>query len=167
VRFLSNAQGTCRCTHAWYRVPPDTLSVRQAVRPVSIYRLIHHLSIPHCQIFWPLCENESSLPSTPREIQREVSERLGVGFDHVMLNRYQDGSVHIGKHRDTRDNQVRITTRRTTEGLEPEIDAPWNGIGYCFSFTGRQENIRHAPSCLKGRAEDSGCRGEAMGIGQW
>ncbi|CAG7851810.1 SubName: Full=Uncharacterized protein {ECO:0000313/EMBL:CCA73190.1} [Serendipita indica DSM 11827] len=40
------------------------------------------------------------------EIQNRVSEALGVGFDHIMLNWYQNGSVHIGKHRDTKDNQV-------------------------------------------------------------
>ncbi|KIM22477.1 hypothetical protein M408DRAFT_28706 [Serendipita vermifera MAFF 305830] len=45
-------------------------------------------------------------PPLLEEIQRTVSERLGVGFDHVMLNWYQDGSVHIGKHRDTKENQV-------------------------------------------------------------
>jgi hypothetical protein len=45
-------------------------------------------------------------PPLLEEIQREVSARLGVGFDHVMLNWYQDGSVHIGKHRDVKENQV-------------------------------------------------------------
>ncbi|KAG8830326.1 hypothetical protein FRC17_005052 [Serendipita sp. 399] len=45
-------------------------------------------------------------PALLVEIQNRVSEVLGVGFDHVMLNWYQDGSVHIGKHRDTKENQV-------------------------------------------------------------
>ena len=47
-------------------------------------------------------------PPLLEEIQRAVSEKLGVGFDHVMLNLYQDGSVHIGKHRDTKENQVSL-----------------------------------------------------------
>jgi alkylated DNA repair dioxygenase AlkB len=45
-------------------------------------------------------------PPLLREIQDVVSRALGVGFDYVMLNWYQDGSVHIGKHRDTKENQV-------------------------------------------------------------
>lgn len=42
-------------------------------------------------------------PPLLEEIQRTVSERLGVGFEHVLLNWYQDGSVHIGKHRDSKE----------------------------------------------------------------
>ncbi|KAG9053002.1 hypothetical protein FS842_008911 [Serendipita sp. 407] len=45
-------------------------------------------------------------PALLIEIQNRVSAVLNVGFDHVMLNWYQDGSVHIGKHRDTKENQV-------------------------------------------------------------
>jgi hypothetical protein len=29
------------------------------------------------------------------------------GFNHVMLNRYDDGTVYIGRHRDTKENNVR------------------------------------------------------------
>lgn len=45
-------------------------------------------------------------PALLVEIQNMVSTALGIGFDHVMLNWYQDGSVYIGKHRDTKENQV-------------------------------------------------------------
>lgn len=50
----------------------------------------------------------SPYPPILVEIQNKVQQALGVGFDHVMLNWYQDGTVHIGKHRDTKENQVRL-----------------------------------------------------------
>jgi hypothetical protein len=62
-------------------------------------------------------------PPLLEEIQREVCKRLGVGFDHVMLNWYQDGSVHIGKHRDVRENQVSRGSRDYC-GVELDTDAP-------------------------------------------
>jgi hypothetical protein len=42
----------------------------------------------------------SEYPPLLRRIQDEVEQKLGVTFDHVMLNLYEDGSVYIGKHRD-------------------------------------------------------------------
>ncbi|KAF8071471.1 2OG-Fe(II) oxygenase [Lyophyllum atratum] len=45
-------------------------------------------------------------PSLLRRIQDEVEERLGVKFNHVMLNLYEDGSVYIGNHRDNLENRV-------------------------------------------------------------
>lgn len=70
------------------------------------------------------------------EIQRLVEDKLGMrtetkesspqpsgyhceGFNHVMLNRYEDGSVYIGKHSDTKENKVRpkrndLTSRLTS-----------------------------------------------------
>lgn len=50
-----------------------------------------------------------SYPALLVEIQNAVSTTLGIRFDHVMLNWYQDGSVHIGKHRDTKENQVCVS----------------------------------------------------------
>ncbi|GAA6016661.1 hypothetical protein JCM10207_000139 [Rhodosporidiobolus poonsookiae] len=45
-------------------------------------------------------------PPQLRTIQDKVEERLGVTFNHVMLNRYDDGSVYIGAHRDNKENRV-------------------------------------------------------------
>ncbi|KAG9016095.1 hypothetical protein FRB93_011569 [Tulasnella sp. JGI-2019a] len=40
------------------------------------------------------------------EIQAKVEEVLDVTFNHVLLNRYEDGSIYIGKHSDTPENKV-------------------------------------------------------------
>ncbi|KAG8695774.1 hypothetical protein FRC09_008939 [Ceratobasidium sp. 395] len=45
-------------------------------------------------------------PATLRRIQDMVESELGVTFNHVMLNRYEDGSVYIGKHSDNKENKV-------------------------------------------------------------
>lgn len=53
-------------------------------------------------------------PPVLRTIQDQVEERLGVKFNHVMLNLYENGTVYIGNHRDHIENkyvcvQVRIS----------------------------------------------------------
>ncbi|KIO25140.1 hypothetical protein M407DRAFT_244158 [Tulasnella calospora MUT 4182] len=45
-------------------------------------------------------------PSILQEIQKAVEEELGVSFNHVLLNRYDDGTVYIGKHSDHLENKV-------------------------------------------------------------
>jgi alkylated DNA repair dioxygenase AlkB len=45
-------------------------------------------------------------PPILQHIQDFITRTLGVGFDHVMLNRYASGNVGIGRHRDTKENQV-------------------------------------------------------------
>ncbi|CAE6361500.1 unnamed protein product [Rhizoctonia solani] len=45
-------------------------------------------------------------PPVLRAIQDQVETQLGVTFNHVMLNKYEDGSVYIGKHSDTKENKV-------------------------------------------------------------
>ncbi|BGP44053.1 hypothetical protein JCM10449v2_008110 [Rhodotorula kratochvilovae] len=45
-------------------------------------------------------------PPLLREIQDLIEARLGVTFNHVMGNLYEDGGVYIGKHRDNRENRV-------------------------------------------------------------
>ncbi|GAA6054836.1 hypothetical protein JCM3770_004098 [Rhodotorula araucariae] len=45
-------------------------------------------------------------PPLLRKIQDLVEARLGVTFNHVMANLYEDGGVYIGKHRDNRENRV-------------------------------------------------------------
>ena len=44
-------------------------------------------------------------PPVLRKIQELVEEKLGVTFNHVMLNFYDDGTVHIGNHRDNPENR--------------------------------------------------------------
>ncbi|GAA5872730.1 hypothetical protein JCM3774_005043 [Rhodotorula dairenensis] len=45
-------------------------------------------------------------PPLLREIQDLVEEKLQVKFNHVMLNRYENGQIYIGNHRDNRENRV-------------------------------------------------------------
>ena len=55
-------------------------------------------------------------PEFLMEIQTRVEKAVGVTFNHVMLNRYEDGTVYIGKHSDHIDNLVWLT----------EFDTGWN-----------------------------------------
>lgn len=43
---------------------------------------------------------EKAHPRILQEIQAELEDRLKTRFNHCMLNRYDDGSVHIGSHSD-------------------------------------------------------------------
>ncbi|GAA5962323.1 hypothetical protein JCM21900_003088 [Sporobolomyces salmonicolor] len=45
-------------------------------------------------------------PPLLRKIQEDVQEKLGVKFNHCILNLYEDGKVYIGNHRDNRENRV-------------------------------------------------------------
>ena len=45
-------------------------------------------------------------PMVLLQIQKKVEDFLGVSFNHVMLNKYQSGNEYIGKHRDTKENNV-------------------------------------------------------------
>lgn len=45
-------------------------------------------------------------PPVLKEIQDCLEKALGVTFNHVMLNKYEDGSVYIGKHSDTLENKA-------------------------------------------------------------
>ncbi|WVF71635.1 hypothetical protein IAT40_006443 [Kwoniella sp. CBS 6097] len=45
-------------------------------------------------------------PPILAEIRQRLEGELGVRFNHVMLNRYDDGSVYIGKHSDNLNNLV-------------------------------------------------------------
>ncbi|KAF9455388.1 hypothetical protein BDZ94DRAFT_1230930 [Collybia nuda] len=45
-------------------------------------------------------------PPLLRHIQNEVEKKLGVKFNHVMLNLYEDGQIYIGNHRDNIENRV-------------------------------------------------------------
>lgn len=47
-------------------------------------------------------------PPLLRKIQDDVEERLGVTFNHVMLNLYEDGNVYIGNHRDNLENRSAV-----------------------------------------------------------
>ncbi|KAM0746690.1 hypothetical protein T439DRAFT_329395 [Meredithblackwellia eburnea MCA 4105] len=47
-----------------------------------------------------------SYPPLLARIQEEVEEKLGVKFNHVMGNCYENGSVYIGNHRDNKENRV-------------------------------------------------------------
>lgn len=44
-------------------------------------------------------------PPVLRHIQDDVERKLGVKFNHVMLNLYEDGQIYIGNHRDNLENR--------------------------------------------------------------
>lgn len=44
-------------------------------------------------------------PPLLRRIQDDVEHKLGVTFNHVLLNMYEDGTVYIGNHRDNLENR--------------------------------------------------------------
>jgi alkylated DNA repair dioxygenase AlkB len=46
------------------------------------------------------------LPPLLERIRGLVEARLGARFGTVMLNRYADGDVYIGRHSDTRENRI-------------------------------------------------------------
>ncbi|WWC89518.1 uncharacterized protein L201_004442 [Kwoniella dendrophila CBS 6074] len=45
-------------------------------------------------------------PPVLDKIRKQLETELGVKFNHCMLNRYDDGSVYIGKHSDNLNNLV-------------------------------------------------------------
>lgn len=51
-----------------------------------------------------LDDSTSSIPGPENDNAKAVMS----GFNHVMLNRYDDGTVYIGRHRDTKENNVRM-----------------------------------------------------------
>ncbi|GAA5913472.1 alpha-ketoglutarate-dependent dioxygenase AlkB family protein [Sporobolomyces salmoneus] len=53
-----------------------------------------------------LVDMKYEYPPLLRKIQDMVEEKLGVKFNHVMMNQYENGSVYIGNHRDNRENRV-------------------------------------------------------------
>lgn len=53
-----------------------------------------------------LVDMKYEYPPLLRTIQDMVETKLGVTFNHCMLNSYQDGTVYIGNHRDNRENRV-------------------------------------------------------------
>ncbi|KAH8919690.1 hypothetical protein BT69DRAFT_1284627 [Atractiella rhizophila] len=71
-------------------------------RAMAVYSLLHSSSSPQVRysgidaVVHPFEE----APEALREI-KEVAERIcGMKFEHAMVNRYDDGSVYIGPHRD-------------------------------------------------------------------
>ncbi|KAG8935878.1 hypothetical protein FRC02_005877 [Tulasnella sp. 418] len=54
-------------------------------------------------------------PDILSDIQDRVEKALGVSFNHVMLNKYDDGTVYIGKHSDSIENKVLLNNRRSVQ----------------------------------------------------
>nr|GAT54887.1 predicted protein [Mycena chlorophos] len=50
--------------------------------------------------------SDTALPPVLQSIWAQVSRRLGMDFNCVLLNRYASGEETIGKHRDTKENGV-------------------------------------------------------------
>ncbi|QRV72286.1 2OG-Fe(II) oxygenase family protein [Ceratobasidium sp. AG-Ba] len=90
--------------HTWYR---PTLKVygRNVIqsRTIAAYATSPSLTVKYSG--HPV-ELHTTYPPTLRRIQDMVESELGVTFNHVMLNRYEDGNVYIGKHSDNKENKV-------------------------------------------------------------
>jgi alkylated DNA repair dioxygenase AlkB len=56
-----------------------------------------------------IVELHTEYPEVVSSIQKTVEEKLGVQFNHVMLNRYDTGDVYIGLHADNLENRVIAT----------------------------------------------------------
>jgi len=56
-----------------------------------------------------LIEMHNDYPPVISSIQTLVEQKLGVQFNHVMLNRYDTGDVYIGLHADNLENRVIAT----------------------------------------------------------
>lgn len=64
-------------------------------------------------------------PTFLKDIQMAVEAALGISFNHVMLNRYEDGQVYIGKHSDHIDNKV------STDSFAINLLLTWTVAGDC------------------------------------
>ncbi|GAA6010529.1 hypothetical protein JCM11491_006982 [Sporobolomyces phaffii] len=77
-----------------------------------------------------LVDMQHEYPPLLRKIQDMIEAKLGVKFNHCMMNRYENGSVYIGNHRDNRENRViaslSLGAPRTfiMEHDKPPSDAP-------------------------------------------
>ncbi|GAA5869880.1 hypothetical protein JCM16303_001828 [Sporobolomyces ruberrimus] len=77
-----------------------------------------------------LVDMQYHYPPLLQKIQSMVEEKLGVTFNHCMMNSYENGSVYIGNHRDNRENRViaslSLGAPRTfiMEHDKPPSDAP-------------------------------------------
>lgn len=56
-----------------------------------------------------LVELHTDYPQVLLSIQNMVERKLGVEFNHVMLNKYDAGDVYIGLHADNLENRVIVT----------------------------------------------------------
>lgn len=86
--------------------PTLTVYGRPHVQPRSIAAYVVDPSLPAPKYSNHKVVVHHPYPSILQQIQDFVSRTLGVGFDHVMLNYYASGHVGIGRHRDTKENQV-------------------------------------------------------------
>jgi alkylated DNA repair dioxygenase AlkB len=86
--------------------PTLTVYGRPHVQPRSIAAYVVDPSLPAPKYSGHKVVLHYPYPPILQHIQDFISRTLCVGFDHVMLNRYPSGSVGIGKHRDTKENQV-------------------------------------------------------------
>ena len=86
--------------------PTLTVYGRPHLQPRSIAAYVVDPSLPAPKYSNHKVVLHHPYPSILQQIQDFISRTLGVGFDHVMLNRYSSGNVGIGRHRDTKENQV-------------------------------------------------------------
>jgi alkylated DNA repair dioxygenase AlkB len=91
----------------WYR-PTLTVygkSVLQS-RQIAAYADDSELIVKYSGAFVQL---HTDYPRVLSSIQKLVEQKLGVEFNHVMLNKYDDGDVYIGLHADNLENRVIAT----------------------------------------------------------
>ena len=91
----------------WYRPTLKVYgkSVLQS-REVAAYTTDPNLMVKYSGALITL---HTDYPQVLSDIQVMVEEKLGVKFNHVMLNRYGSGDVYIGLHSDGLENRVIAT----------------------------------------------------------
>ena len=91
----------------WYR---PTLKVygRPVVQSREIAAYANDPNLRH-KSSGTIVDMHTDYPPVISSIQTLIEEKLGVQFNHVMLNRYDSGEVYIGLHSDTLENKVIAT----------------------------------------------------------
>src|ERR1700738_4381184 len=91
----------------WYR---PTLKVygKSVVQSRQIAAYATDQSLVH-KYSGTIVEMHTDYPPVLTSIQTLVEQKLGVEFNHVMLNRYDSGDVYIGLHADNLENRIIAT----------------------------------------------------------
>jgi hypothetical protein len=101
----------------------------------------------------------TTYPPTLRKIQNMVESELGVTFNHVLLNRYEDGSIYIGKHSDGKENRVRRHPLSSAFGRIYQFS---RDKGYCLRKLGCGQGFYDVSQSHEQRSLD-----KAVGPSQW
>ena len=84
-------------------------------------------------------------PDILREIQETLEEKLKVRFNHSMLNRYKDGSVHIGSHSDNLGECVEVHLNSLRDHRDINRLLVSRKSVYCVDISRRSKGLHSDP----------------------